>query len=267
MRVADWPQQSAFHRRCSNSETHCAGLARGDMRRHSRARSASECAGIGAKSAALPNAARSAVAPAARLHILLYGVNLPTPHLFSTSMERFVTRTRTPLIEEGSDMRVHRIVLSLAMATGLRHRRLKMPLFREEYRGTLEQQMACTPDVFRLCGEQIPDVNRIVGCLRQNTAQLSGPCRAVFESNASVPEQAAPRRRTAKRRCPTIQPRTRLRRPIDAGHDLPRPDPRQTSTHSAAVSSAIRDGAMRTALWVEPAAGTTSSNAFSDTSQ
>ena len=32
-------------------------------------------------------------------------------------------------------------------------------------------------------------------------------------------------------------------------------------------SSAIRDGAMRTALWVEPAAGTTSSNAFSDRSQ
>jgi len=68
------------------------------------------------------------------------------------------------------------------------------PAFSEEYRGTLEQQLACTPDVFRLCGEQIPDVNRIVACLRQNTPQLSGPCRAVFESNASVPEQT-PRRR------------------------------------------------------------------------
>ena len=41
----------------------------------------------------------------------------------------------------------------------------------------------------------------------------------------------------------------------------------QTSTHSADVSSAIRSGAMRTALWVEPAAGTTMSNAFSETSQ
>jgi len=40
-----------------------------------------------------------------------------------------------------------------------------------------------------------------------------------------------------------------------------------TSTHSAAVSSAIRAGVIRTALWVEPAAGTTSSNALSDTSQ
>ena len=64
----------------------------------------------------------------------------------------------------------------------------------QEYRGTLEQQLACTPDVFRLCGEQIPDANRIVACLRQNTPQLSGPCRAVFESNASMSQQAAPKR-------------------------------------------------------------------------
>jgi hypothetical protein len=58
----------------------------------------------------------------------------------------------------------------------------------QEYRGTLQQQLACTPDVFRLCGEQIPDSNRIVACLRQNTPQLSDGCRAVFESNASVPQ-------------------------------------------------------------------------------
>jgi hypothetical protein len=49
--------------------------------------------------------------------------------------------------------------------------------------------------VFRLCGEQIPDTNRIVACLRQNTPQLSDPCRAVFESNAEVPQQLAPARR------------------------------------------------------------------------
>ena len=41
--------------------------------------------------------------------------------------------------------------------------------------------MACTPDVWRLCSAQIPDVSRIVGCLRQNTEQLSNPCKAVFE--------------------------------------------------------------------------------------
>ncbi len=40
-----------------------------------------------------------------------------------------------------------------------------------------------------------------------------------------------------------------------------------TSTHSAATSSAMRSGAIRTALCVEPAAGTTRSNAFSEMSQ
>ena len=40
-----------------------------------------------------------------------------------------------------------------------------------------------------------------------------------------------------------------------------------TSTHSAATSSAIREGAIRTALWIEPAAGTTSSNALREMSQ
>jgi hypothetical protein len=50
----------------------------------------------------------------------------------------------------------------------------------QEYRGTWEQQQACTPDVWRLCGAQIPDVDRIVACLRRNTPQLSDRCRAVF---------------------------------------------------------------------------------------
>jgi hypothetical protein len=57
----------------------------------------------------------------------------------------------------------------------------------QEYRGTWEQQMACTPDVWRLCSDRVPDVNGIVACLRSNTSQLSNGCRAVFESSASGP--------------------------------------------------------------------------------
>ena len=64
-----------------------------------------------------------------------------------------------------------------------------------EDRGTLEQQMACTPDVWRLCSNQIPDTNRIVGCLRQNVTQLSAPCRAVFDSNNTMSQ--GPRGRMA----------------------------------------------------------------------
>jgi hypothetical protein len=91
-------------------------------------------------------------------------------------------------------MRAHRILLGfgIPIAFGIA---IQTSAFSDEYRGTLEQQMACTPDVFRLCGAAIPDVNRIVACLRQNTPQLSGSCRAVFDSSASVPQPIAPKPR------------------------------------------------------------------------
>jgi hypothetical protein len=81
-------------------------------------------------------------------------------------------------------MRRHRIVLFSAILAGgavAAHVALA-----EEYRGTFAQRMACTPDVFRLCGSEMPDVGRIVACLRQNQTQLGAPCRAVFESNAEA---------------------------------------------------------------------------------
>ena len=89
-------------------------------------------------------------------------------------------------------MRTQRIVLSLAIAIGGGLAGYQ-PAFSQEYRGTFEQQMACTPDVWRLCSDQVPDVGRIVACLRQNTPQLSNNCRAVFESNAGPQQQPAPR--------------------------------------------------------------------------
>ena len=89
-------------------------------------------------------------------------------------------------------MRICRIVLSLAISL-CGYGAVQEAAIAQEYRGTLQQQLACTPDVFRLCGEQIPDTNRIFACLRQNTPQLSGPCRAVFESNASMSQPAAPK--------------------------------------------------------------------------
>jgi hypothetical protein len=57
------------------------------------------------------------------------------------------------------------------------------------------------------------------------------------------------------------------RRSLTANKKTPYRRSSHTSTHSAATSSAIRDGAICTALWIEPAAGSTSSNACSDTSQ
>jgi hypothetical protein len=104
-------------------------------------------------------------------------------------------------------MRMHRIVLSLATSVACTIA-TQAPAFSEEYHGTYEQQMACTPDVWRLCFDQIPDANRITAGLRQNTSQLSGPCRSVFESNASAQRQTAPqsRRREAPPRVYNEQP-------------------------------------------------------------
>ena len=79
-------------------------------------------------------------------------------------------------------MQMHRTVLSLVIVIG--GAAVATPALAQDYRGTWEQQMACTPDVMRLCSDQIPDTNRIVACLRQNTALLGRSCRAVFESNA-----------------------------------------------------------------------------------
>lgn len=93
-------------------------------------------------------------------------------------------------------MRTERVVLGVALAIGgiVAQRAASA----EEYRGTMEQQMACTPDVWRLCSDQIPDVSRITACLRQNTPQLSSGCRAVFQSNNQMqPQQQVPSNRAA----------------------------------------------------------------------
>ena len=48
--------------------------------------------------------------------------------------------------------------------------------------GTAEQRAACTPDVFRLCSSAIPNVDRILVCLKQQKSNLSRPCQAVMNS-------------------------------------------------------------------------------------
>ena len=45
---------------------------------------------------------------------------------------------------------------------------------------TPEQQQACSGDAMRLCGPEIPDVDRITACMIRNKAQLSPGCRVFF---------------------------------------------------------------------------------------
>ncbi|MBR0937667.1 cysteine rich repeat-containing protein [Bradyrhizobium jicamae] len=109
-------------------------------------------------------------------------------------------------------MRTQRIVLSLAIVAG--GVAIAVPASSQEYQGTWEQQMACTPDVMRLCSDQIPDTGRIVACLRQNTALLGSSCRAVFESNASAQQQQpAHRQPTARAPQPQVMQHPRTAQP------------------------------------------------------
>ena len=57
--------------------------------------------------------------------------------------------------------------------------------------GTPEQQAACQPDVMRLCGNFIPDVDRIVACLKYNEPNLNPACHDVMFPY--VPEEPKPK--------------------------------------------------------------------------
>jgi hypothetical protein len=59
---------------------------------------------------------------------------------------------------------------------------------------TPEQQQACSGDAFRLCGPEIPDVDRVTVCMIRNKAQLSPACRVFFRPGPeSEPAPAAGR--------------------------------------------------------------------------
>lgn len=58
---------------------------------------------------------------------------------------------------------------------------------------TDEQQQACTGDAFRLCGAEIPDVERVGACMNRNKSQLSPGCRAHFRPEPAAARIAAQR--------------------------------------------------------------------------
>ena len=45
---------------------------------------------------------------------------------------------------------------------------------------TPEEQAACQPDAFRLCGSEIPNIERVTACMVARRAQLSPECKRFF---------------------------------------------------------------------------------------
>lgn len=60
----------------------------------------------------------------------------------------------------------------------------------ESHAYTAEQQQACSPDAFRLCSSEIPDVDRVTACMVRNKSQLSPQCRVFFRSGPEPGEAA-----------------------------------------------------------------------------
>ena len=56
---------------------------------------------------------------------------------------------------------------------------------------TPEQQQACTDDALRLCGADVPDVDRVTACMVRNKSQLTPGCRAYFRSDPEPQVSAA----------------------------------------------------------------------------
>jgi hypothetical protein len=68
------------------------------------------------------------------------------------------------------------VVLSLSLAT------FSTPSFAV---GEAEARAACTGDVFRYCASAIPNVGRIIGCLKQQKQNISKPCQAVMTASGN----------------------------------------------------------------------------------
>jgi hypothetical protein len=83
---------------------------------------------------------------------------------------------------------------------------------------TPEQEQACSGDAFRLCGAEIPDVDRVTVCMVRNKSQLSPGCRAYFTPE---PEPEAAVTPVTAGRPLTIRP-AKARKPVSAKSRKPK---------------------------------------------
>jgi hypothetical protein len=96
-----------------------------------------------------------------------------------------ITHTFTSAVSGGimSAVRSRNFQFGLMLATALS---VSMwPAASEAY--TPEQQAACSDDAFRLCGADIPDVDRVTACMVRKQDQLSPGCRVYFRPSEPEP--------------------------------------------------------------------------------
>ena len=55
--------------------------------------------------------------------------------------------------------------------------------FQGLFKGTPQEQAACSPDADKFCKAMGSDELRVLGCLQRNRQQISAACRRVLESH------------------------------------------------------------------------------------
>ena len=51
------------------------------------------------------------------------------------------------------------------------------------FKGTPQEQAACSPDAARFCSDDIPDNLKVLACLQEHRAKLRKACRKVLEDH------------------------------------------------------------------------------------
>jgi len=76
---------------------------------------------------------------------------------------------------------------------------------------TPEQQQACTGDAFRLCGSEIPGIDRVTVCMIRNRALLSPGCRVYFRSHETAANPVMRTRRSVRVEPATVRHRATVK--------------------------------------------------------
>ena len=63
-----------------------------------------------------------------------------------------------------------------------------------------DEQNACMNDAFTVCGDAIPDRDRVAACLAQNINRISAPCRTVMQRYPNPAQTPATARRERRDR-------------------------------------------------------------------
>src|SRR5262249_6432353 len=110
-----------------------------------------------------------------------------------------------------SSMRNGRLLAATAFAFGL--------LTTSSFAYTPEQQQMCSGDAMRLCGEYIPNVERITACMIEKYSSLSDGCKAVFDA----PPQPAATTATTATTVPSTKPASYPQATKPASHTQTKP--------------------------------------------